>query len=137
MKRVLFLFCIYFIACSFAPTRNFFIQKIRVGKFHYSIYKEAGYDSGLNTEYFVVYNEYKKQMVSGYLWVKHNDTAYVEGSYSFTPKKFVEKECYHYPRSYGKFADSSISIFYPNRQGNLVLKKHKDFYKGKVTEYRY
>ena len=139
MKRQAVLFFIFCICCSFVPTRNYFMQQIRIGKYQYSIYKEKEYshDDDMMMAYFVVYNEHKKQVCSGIISGVHHDTAYIQGSYSYTGKSFITKTYYHYPKGKGKFADSSISTYNQNDNGDLILKRHRDFLNGKVTENRY
>jgi len=134
MKKLLLLLCIYCLACAFITKNKIFLEKIQIGKFQYSIYKEEGYshDEDMNSDFFVVYYRNNKRMCSGYLASKHKDSVWITGSYFSDKRRLVKKECYNYPSRFNKWADSTVCIFYPNKHGDLILTNSKVYNDGKI-----
>jgi|GEM_PF-6450123 len=135
-KHIVYITSLYLL-CSFSPQKKIFIEKIKIGQFYYNIYREHkhSYNENMVSDFYVVYNEQNSQMCSGYISAKHMNRLAITGRYIYNDKKLVITT--HYQPDYIKSTDSSISTFYPNMKGKLILINHRDFKDGKVKEYKY
>ncbi len=135
-KQIAYITSLYLL-CSFSPQKKIFIDKIKIGQFYYNIYREHkhSYKEDMDTDFFVVYNEQNSRMCSGYISAKHMNRLAITGRYIYNNKKLVSKT--YYQPDHVKSIDSSISTFYPNKKGKLILINHSDFKDGKVKEYKY
>jgi hypothetical protein len=127
----------------FALSSNAFAQKhcqnIAIGKNMYSICITSSYihDDDLMATYFVVYKSVnKKEMCSGFMLAKRNNSVVIKGSYTVDKNRISFKEVYFNSRN--KISNDSLTKeFYPDRHGNLILSQVTQYFHGKATVSNY
>lgn len=136
MKATIFflLFGMKFFTSGNQP-QKVLIEKISIGKFYYLIYKEKKilHDESINAEYFVVYKpNSKNSLCSSFMSQQRNDTIFSNGFYYHNNKYLIFKEVYFSSKI--ESIDSMIKIFYPNKDGDLLLKEVKKFKDGVILK---
>ena len=134
MKKVFQIIPLIILITSFTPTYKTLLEKITVGRFSYTIYKERKYlhDDDINADFFVVYGRDKKNNLCGsFMYAMVNDTLLIKGHYLYSQKRLEFREYYFNNKSR---PDSIIKIFYPNKSGKLIMTKYIEFKNGKGIE---
>lgn len=138
--KTLVIFLVSLLYYPSASQKGVLINKFTLGKFTYSIYKEQSYshDDDWNSNFFVVYKLGKqKHLCSAYIDAVRNDSTFIKGRYSLYNDRIEFTECYYYYKNNPVSIDSIKNTFYPNKNGDLVLKKSVEFKNGKKKETKY
>ena len=139
MRKLIVLLFLFVIFCSFMINHKLILlENFMIGNHTYSIYKEEKYihDDNMNAEFFVVYLKNKRNsLCSSFMSAKLNDTIFTRGSYKYDQKKLEFKE-YYFHQNY-RTLDSVIKIFYPNKNGDLILRENVEFKKAIATKNMY
>jgi len=130
MKNLIYIFIICLL-CSTSNEKKVFLEKIKIGKYSYSMYKKSNFshDDNLNSDFYVVYtSDNKKRICSSYLKSYRNDSIFTKGIYSYNSKELIFKEYYFFEHS--RLSDSMQKKFTHSKTGKLFLSEVINYKNG-------
>ena len=138
--KVLSILLALFVCYHGARQKESPVKEFHLGKYHYKISVTANYshDDNWNNEFYVIYRLGKaKEVCSAYKSAKRNDSTFIDGRYLLYNNRIVFIKHDYFYKSNPVAIDSSRITFYPQKNGDLILKEVIDFKNGQQTKKEY